>query len=71
MNKETLLIRVAVHPIKAALWKRRKEIKPNMSLREIGNLVGSRSPQMTKHHLDAMVRMGTIDYVGGQYIFHK
>ena len=71
MNKEILLMRVAVHPIKAALWKQRDKIKPNMTLREMGNLVGSRSPQMIKQHLEGMIKMGTIDYVGGQYIFPK
>lgn len=64
-------MRVAVHPIKAALWTKRREIKPGMSLRQIGKLAGVTSAQQVQHHLDAMVRMGSIDYIGGQYVFPK
>mgnify|MGYP001586073182 FL=1 len=71
MNKVTLTMRVAVHPIKAGLWKQRSKITPDMSLREIGKLVGAKEPQQIKHHLEAMVSMGAIDYVGGQYVFPK
>ena len=71
MNKVTLTMRVAVHPIKAGLWKQRSKITPGMSLREIGKLVGVKEPQQIKHHLEAMVSMGSIDYVGGQYVFPK
>lgn len=70
-KKVIIEMRVAVHPIKAALWRRRREIKPGMSLRQIGKLAGVTSAQQVQHHLDAMVRMGTIDYVGGQYVFPK
>jgi hypothetical protein len=72
MKKKTIVIRVAVHPIKADLWTHRHKIKPGMSFREIGNIIGIKNkPQLIKHHLDVMVKMGTIDYVGGQYIFPK
>jgi predicted ArsR family transcriptional regulator len=67
--KVTLYMPVAVHPIKARLWQRRADIKPGMSLREIGKLVGVQSPQQIKHHLQTMVNMGTINYVNGQYEF--
>lgn len=70
--KVIVVMRVAVHPIKAALWKQRSKITPGMSLREIGALVGIEdAPQQVKHHLQAMVAMGSIDYVGGQYVFPK
>lgn len=62
MNKVTTHMRIAVHPIKAALWKERRKIAPGMPLREIGGLVGVKSPQQLKHHLEAMVKMGTIDW---------
>ena len=71
MNKVSLSMRVSVHPIKAAIWKRRSKIKPDMTLREIGKLIGVKSPQQIKHHLQTMVNMGSIDYIGGQYIFPK
>ena len=71
MKKVTIEMRVAVDPIKAALWENRKKIKPEMTLREIGALVGVRSPQQIKHHLQVMVTMGSIDYIGGQYVFPK
>ena len=68
-RKVVLEMRVAVHPIKAALWQQRAKIDPEMSLREIGALIGIKSAQQIKHHLEVMVSMGTIDYVGGQYVF--
>lgn len=71
MKKVTIEMRVAVHPIKADLWRQRASIKPDMSLREIGKLIGVKEPQKVKHHLEAMVKMGTIDYVSGQYVFPK
>jgi hypothetical protein len=71
MNKVTLEMRVSVHPIKAALWSKRAKIKSGMSLREIGAVVGEKSPQKLKHHLQAMVVMGSVDYIGGQYVFPK
>lgn len=71
MKKVTIVMRVAVHPIKAEMWKRRAEITPDMTLREIGKLIGVKEPQQVKHHLQAMVTMGSIDYVGGQYVFPR
>lgn len=70
-DKVTIEMRIATHPIKAALWKKRSKIGPGMSLREMGKLIGVSSPQQLKHHLETMVKMGSIDYVGGQYIFPK
>ena len=71
MKKERIFTLVAVHPIKANIWRgiQSKKIKTGMLLREIGKIVGSSSPQQVKHHLDAMRNMGMIDYVAGQYIF--
>ncbi len=69
MKKVTVEMRVSVHPIKAALWAKRGKIKPGMSLREIGALIGEGSPQKLKHHLQTMVTMGSIDYIGGCYVF--
>ena len=72
-KKVIIEMRVAVHPIKAAMWRHRAQIKPGMSLREIGKVIGyaSASPQKIKHHLQAMVTMGSVDYIGGQYVFPK
>lgn len=71
MKKITINMRIAVHPIKAALWKERRRIQPEMTLREIGKMVDVKSPQQLKHHLENMVKMGTIDYIGGEYVFPK
>jgi hypothetical protein len=71
-EKVTIQMRVAVHPIQAELWKHglAGNIKPDMSLREIGELLGLKDePQKIKHHLQRMVSMGSIDYIGGKYVF--
>lgn len=70
-KKTTICMRISVHPIKAKLWQNRKKITPEMSLRQIGKLAGCSSPQQVKHHLEQMVKMGTIDYIGGEYVFPK
>lgn len=70
-KKVTLNMRVSVHPIQAKLWEQRNIITSKMTLREIGNLVGVESPQQIKHHLEALRKIGAIDYVGGEYIFPK
>jgi hypothetical protein len=73
MKKERVYMLVAVHPIKANIWRgiQSGKIKPGMSLREIGKVAGTSRPQQIKHHLEAMRNMGTIDYVAGQYVFEK
>ena len=70
-QKVTITMRVAIHPIKAEIWKNRHKINSNTSLREIGKLIGVESPQKIKHHLEQMVKMGSVDYVKGQYLFPK
>lgn len=73
-KKETVFMCVAVHPVKARLWREgyiRRRIKPGTSLREVGELVGVSAPQIVKHHLESMVKMGAIDYVGGEYVFPR
>ena len=72
-NKVTLMMRVSVHPIKAAIWNgiQSGRITNGMNLRQIGAIVGGApSPQMVKHHLETMATMGAIDWVGGSYCFH-
>jgi hypothetical protein len=72
-RKVVIEMRVAVHPLKAVMWQHRAKIKPEMSLRQIAKVIGfpSATPQKIKHHLQAMVTMGAIDYIGGQYVFPK
>ena len=72
-EKITVTMRVSVHPIKANLWHQgiSGKIKPDMSLRQIGKLIGEERPQIIQHHLQKMVAMGAIDIVCGQYIFPK
>lgn len=69
MKKVSLEMRVSVHPVKASFWRNRHKIKPGMTLRDIGSFAGIKNPQQVKHHLDNMVRMGSIDYIGGEYVF--
>lgn len=73
MRKETILMRVSVHPIKARLWELgiSGQIESSHSLREIGKMVNEKSAQKIKHHLEVMVKMGAIDYVNGAYVFPK
>lgn len=70
-KKVIVHMRIAVHPLQAKLWEARHRITPDMSLRQIARLIGvpSASPQKIKHHLQRMVTMGAIDYIGGQYVF--
>lgn len=72
-KKVTTTMRVAVHPIKAKLWKVRGQINPDMSLRQLASLIGlpKANPQQIRHHLETMVKMGTIDYIGGRFVFPK
>lgn len=72
-KKAVIEMRVAVHPIKAAMWRHRAQIGPGMSLREIAKVIGyaNASPQKIKHHLQTMVTMGSVDYIGGRYVFPK
>lgn len=69
MRKVTITMRVAVHPIQAALWEQRDKIEPGMPLRKIGKLVGVEAPQQIKNHLTTLVNIGAIDYIEGQYVF--
>lgn len=73
MKKETITMRVSVHPIKAKIWDigTRGLIENSTSLRKIGEMIGVSSPQQIKHHLEAMVKMGSIDYINGNYVFPK
>lgn len=70
MNRNS---KVVLEMIKAAMWQKRAQIKPEMSLREIAKVIGyaNASPQKIKHHLQTMVTMGSVDYIGGQYVFPK
>ena len=64
---------VSVHPIKAKIWAgiQSGKITDGMTLRAIGKLSGCNSPQQIKSHLEVMKKMGTIDYVRGQYHFER
>lgn len=60
---------VCVHPIQAAIWRNRHKITPERSLREIGKIIRVDSPQLIKHHLNQMVKLGSINYIEGNYVF--
>jgi hypothetical protein len=66
MAKHKML--VAAHPIQQAILDVLVDRGINdLSLRELGELVGKKSPQQIKHHLLQMVRYGFLDIVGGKY----
>lgn len=71
MKRELVTITLAMHPLKAALWKLgiSGQIESSHTYREIGAMVGEEHPQQIKHHLDSLVKMGAIDYVNGSYKF--
>jgi predicted ArsR family transcriptional regulator len=60
---------VAVHPTQAALWTaiEAQKISPSMSLRTIGEILGIDNAQTVKHHLDQLVKKGTIGMKNGKY----
>lgn len=68
-QKERVVMPVYVHPIKAALWRvgSSGQIEGKHSLREIGAMIGEEHPQEVKHHLEGLVKMGAIDFIGGEY----
>lgn len=70
-RKEIVLMRIAVHPVKAKLWRlgTSGQIETSHTLRKIGSMIGEEHPQKIKHHLDEMVKMGAINYVDGGYQF--
>jgi hypothetical protein len=71
MKKLRVSMPIAVHPLKAKIWRciETGKLRTGMSLREIAVAIGEpkASPQQIKHHLSVMVTMGTIDWVNGQY----
>jgi hypothetical protein len=60
-----------VHEIQAHLWTaiQSKQIMPGMSLREMGAVIGVEAPQLVKHHLDQLRKLGTISFEDGDYKF--
>lgn len=69
MKKIRIKMIIAVHPLKAEIWKKimSGKLKTGMSYREIGKIIGEKSPQKVKHHLEVMKNMGAIDYISGEY----
>jgi len=69
--KVSITMKVAVHPVVAKLWlaMEKGELKPGMSLREIGKIIGEQHPQKIQHHLESMRKMGTISWKDGMYLF--
>lgn len=71
MKRETILVKVAVHPTKAKIWRLgiTGQIETSYTLRKIGDMVGEPHPHIVKHHLDSLLKMGAIDYIDGNYVF--
>ena len=72
MEKVTIYMQVSVHKIKAdimkAIYSEKIDLRKD-SLRTIAEKIGlkSNSAQVIKHHLEALVNMGTLDKKEGQY----
>lgn len=62
---------ISVHETKGKIYRAVVEgkIKRGMSYRDIGKVIGVPHPQQIKHHLDGLVKMGTIHYINGDYDF--
>ena len=71
-EKRTVYLKVSVHKIKAdimdAVINKKIDLSKD-SLRSIADKIGlsNDSPQKIKHHLEALVTMGTLDKSGGEY----
>lgn len=70
MNGKTVVtMKVAVHPIQAAIWIaiQTGKLRTGMSLRAVGEVINETSAQKIKHHLDQLVKLGSINYTNGEY----
>lgn len=72
MAKQQIEVRIAAHPlqVKIAQLVADKGID-QMTLREIGAVVGTASAQQVQHHLNQLVRYGFLDIVSGKYRLGK
>ena len=71
--KELITIQIAVHPIQKSIIEGIKSGKielENDTLREIAKkLQWKESPQLIKHHLEQLVKLGAIQKIYGQYTY--
>ncbi len=60
---------VKLHPIQEKIFNliAGKEMVDKMTLRKIGEAIGTVSPQKVKHHISQLVRYGYINIINGKY----
>ncbi len=72
-KKRIIEVKIAVHPVQAELYSGLKSgaIDIEMdSLRDMAKKIGRKqSPQIIKHHLDQLVKLGALQRMYGQYAF--
>lgn len=77
VKKEFLTVKILVHPFQAAIVRGLESGKIDLAkdtLREIAVKIGNSSedsPQIIKHHLDALVKWGIIQKMYGEYVYLK
>lgn len=76
MKKELITATIALHPFQVALIKGLQSGKINLekdSLREIAAKCEGKasSAQKAMHHINALTKLGVIQFINGQYIYIK
>ena len=75
MKKEIIIIKIAIHPVQARIMKQLKSKEIDLegdTLREIAKKIKwKESPQIIKHHLEQLVKLGAIQKIYGQYKYIK
>jgi len=69
---EKLLVRL--HPIQEKIFNliENEELDTDkITLRKIGEHIGTKSPQKVKHHLNQLVRYGYLNIINGKYKVNK
>ena len=75
MNKEIIMIKIAVHPVQARIIEQLKLKEIDLegdTLREIAQKIKwKESPQIIKHHLEQLVKLGAIQKIYGRYVYQE
>lgn len=75
MKKVTVTVKIAVHPIQAAIITGLQTGKIDLekdSLRNIADKTKlTKSPQQIEHHLQALLKLGVIQRIYDQYVYYR
>lgn len=73
MKKEIITIKIAIHPVQFRIMTELKARRINLdndTLREIAKKIKwKESPQIIKHHLEQLVKLGAVQKIFGQYVY--